>query len=82
MNRYFFNVHAETYASPDLIGLRLLDDDAARAEARAVASEIAKLELASDEWPANPWVEVLDHKQRQVAVIRAGQAQGDPMSRE
>ena len=80
MRRYFFNVHAETYASPDLVGLRLLDDDAATAEARAVAGEIAKVELARDDWPANPWVEVLDHDQRQVAVIPAGAVHADPTS--
>lgn len=78
MPRYYFNVHGETFATPDLVGRKLADDEAARAEAKSVANEIAQAEISSAHLPANPWVEVLDDDQRPVAVIPASETAPDP----
>lgn len=78
MPRYFFNVHGETFATPDLVGRKLPDDEAARTEAKSVAHDLAKAELSSALLPGNPWVEVVDDDQRPVAVIPATQTAADP----
>jgi len=74
MPRYFFNLHGETLATPDLIGRDLSDDEAARAEAKLVANDVAKTELIGAQLPQNPWVEVLDQNQRPIAVIPVHEA--------
>ena len=74
MPRYFFNLHGEAFATSDLIGRDLSDDEAARAEAKVVANEIAKAELSSPQLPQHPWVEVVDDNQRPIAVIPVHEA--------
>lgn len=78
MPRYYFNVHGETFAAPDLVGRKLPDDEAARAEAKTVANELAQAEISSALFPANPWVEVVDDDQRPIAVIPASETAADP----
>ena len=74
MPRYFFNVHGETFATPDLVGRSLSDNEAARSEANLVANEVAKTELSTAQLPQNPWVEVVDQDQRPIAVIPVHEA--------
>ncbi|MGI8705686.1 MAG: DUF6894 family protein [Sphingomicrobium sp.] len=76
MPRYFFNVHGETFATPDLVGRKLPDDEAARAEAKSLANELAEAEISSDLLSNSPWVEVVDYDQRPVAVIPATETAG------
>ena len=78
MPRYFFNVHGETFATPDLVGRTLPDEEAARAEARAIANEVVRDELSHALLPDNPWVEILDGNQRAVAVIPVNETVEDP----
>ena len=77
MPQYFFNVHGEMSAIPDLVGRKLPDDEAARAEGKALANEVAKLELASA-FPENSWVEILDNDLRPVAVLPVNETAADP----
>ena len=69
MPRYYFNVHGETFAAPDLIGRKLPDDEAARAEAELLAREVATSEHAESPFPDRPWVEVVDEDQRPVLLL-------------
>lgn len=78
MPRYYFNVHGERFATPDLVGRKLPDDEAARAEAKTVANELVQAELSNALLPGNPWVEVVDDDQRPVAVIPASETAADP----
>ena len=78
MPRYFFNIHGERFATPDIVGRKLPDDEAARAEAKTVANEVAKVELSSALLPGNPWVEVVDGNQRPVAVVPVSDTAADP----
>jgi hypothetical protein len=75
--QYFFNVHGETSAIPDLVGRKLPDDEAARAEGKALADEVAKLELANA-FPENSWIEILDDDLRPVAVLPVSETAADP----
>ena len=69
MPRYFFNVHGGGLAAPDLVGRKLPDDQAARAEAEALAKEVAIAELSGAPFPDRLWVEVVDEEQRPVVLL-------------
>ena len=83
MPRYFFNVHGETLAASDLVGRKLASDQAAKAEGRAVADELAKAQISSAQLPDNTWIEVCDNEQHPVAVIPVSESAAvpDPFTR-
>lgn len=78
MPRYFFNVHGESVATPDLVGRKLSGDEAARTEGKVVADDVAKATVESALLPDNQWVEVLDGDLRPVAVLPVSESARDP----
>ncbi len=77
MPRYFFNVHGETFANPDLVGRDLSDDDAARAEAHELAKEVVVAELTGG-LLEKTWVEVVDEDQRPILLLPIDEAPAGP----
>ena len=75
--RYFFNVHSETFANPDLVGRDLIDDDAARAEAHQLAREVVIAELTGG-LPEKTWVEVVGEDQRPILLLPIDEAPAGP----
>jgi hypothetical protein len=75
--RYFFNVHGETFANPDMVGRDLVDDDAARAEAHQLAKEVVVAELTGG-LPEKTWVEVVDEDQRPILLMPIDEAPAGP----
>jgi hypothetical protein len=75
--RYFFDVHGETFANPDLVGRDLVDDDAARAEAHQLAKEVVVAELTGG-LPEKTWVEVVDEDQRPILLMPIDEAPAGP----
>ncbi len=81
MPRYYFNVHGETFAAPDLVGRKLPDDEAARAAAREVAKDVATYELSAP-FPVRPWVEVVDEDQRPIVLLPVDETPSEPTRQE
>ncbi len=69
MPRYFFNVHGDTFAAPDLLGRELPDDESAKREAQRVAADVATYELSGAPFPDTAWIEVLNEDQRPVVLL-------------
>ncbi len=78
MPRYFFNVYAETFAQPDLVGRELPDDASARSAGQEVAKDVAIYELSGSPFPGRPWIEILDEDQRPVALVPAHELPAEP----
>ena len=78
MPRYFFNVHCETFDTPDLVGRPLPNDDAARAEAERFRRDVLTSGLGPPLFLEKPWIEVVDEEQRPVMLLPLDDLPAEP----
>jgi hypothetical protein len=71
MPRYFFNVECVTFATPDLVGLEMAHDDAARAEAHRLLNNVLASHLGPPFDLEKLWIEVLDEERRSIMLLCA-----------
>jgi hypothetical protein len=72
MPRYYFNVECKTFATPDLVGLEMANDDAARTEAyRLLNNVLTTSSLGPPPHLEKLWIEVIDQERRLIMLLPA-----------
>ena len=78
MRRYFFNFGDKSHSVPDLVGTNLSDDEAAKAEAKRLAAQLASDQAVDGKLPAYEWIEVVDDVCRPVVRLPVAVAVKEP----
>ena len=78
MRRYFFNFGDKSHSVPDLVGTALSDDEAAKAEAKRLAAQLAIDQAVDGKLPAYEWIEVVDEVDRPVVRLPVAVAVKEP----
>jgi hypothetical protein len=76
--RYFFNFENTHWSMADLIGRELQHDDAAKAEARKIAADLATTDAIEGRPPIYQWIEVVDAHQRPIARLPVAEVIREP----
>ena len=78
MPRYFFNFSDKSKSVPDFVGTTLPDDQAAKAEAKRLAAQLASDQAVDGKLPAYEWVDVVDEADRPVVRLPVALAVKEP----